>query len=117
MNITYYDKNNEIYIFNDPGRARRPLIIVKDGKPVLTDKHLEKVAKGELKWDDLIDNGFIEYLDAEEEENSYIAMSIADLNEDHTHLEIDPATMLEFVQVLFRFPITILHQGILWKQV
>ncbi len=20
MNITYYDKNNEIYIFNDPGR-------------------------------------------------------------------------------------------------
>ena len=94
MNITYYDKNNEIYIFNDPGRARRPLIIVKDGKPVLTDKHLEKVAKGELKWDDLIDNGFIEYLDAEEEENSYIAMSIADLNEEHTHLEIDPATML-----------------------
>ncbi len=94
MNITYYDKNNEIYIFNDPGRARRPLIIVKDGKPVLSDKHLEKVAKGELKWDDLIDNGFIEYLDAEEEENSYIAMSIADLNEDHTHLEIDPATML-----------------------
>ncbi len=42
MNITYYDKNNEIYIFNDSGRARRPLIIVKDGKPVLSDKHLEK---------------------------------------------------------------------------
>ena len=67
MNITYYDKNNEIYIFNDPGRARRPLIIVKDGKPVLSDKHLEKVAKGELKWDDLIDNCFIEYFDSEEE--------------------------------------------------
>ena len=29
MNITYYEDNDEIYIFNDPGRARRPLIIVK----------------------------------------------------------------------------------------
>ena len=94
MNITYYEDNNEIYIFNDPGRARRPLIIVKDGVPLLKEEHLNKVANGKLKWDDLINNGFIEYLDAEEEENSYIAMSLADINEDHTHLEIDPATML-----------------------
>ena len=94
MNITYYEDNNEIYIFNDPGRARRPLIIVKDGQPLLKEEHLNKVANGKLKWDDLINNGLIEYLDAEEEENSYIAMTLADLNEDHTHLEIDPATML-----------------------
>ena len=94
MNITYYEDNNEIYIFNDPGRARRPLIIVKDGVPLLKDDHLNKIANGKLRWDDLISNGLIEYLDAEEEENSYIAMSLADLNDDHTHLEIDPATML-----------------------
>jgi DNA-directed RNA polymerase subunit B'/DNA-directed RNA polymerase subunit B len=97
MNITYYEDNNEIYIFNDPGRARRPLIIVKDGVPLLKEEHLNKVANGKLKWDDLINNGLIEYLDAEEEENSYIAMTLADLepeNDEHTHLEIDPATML-----------------------
>ena len=94
MNITYYEDNNEIYIFNDPGRARRPLIIVKEGVPLLREEHLNKVANGKLKWDDLINNGLIEYLDAEEEENSYIAMTLADLTEDHTHLEIDPATML-----------------------
>ena len=94
MNITYYEENNEIYIFNDPGRARRPLIIVKDGIPLLREEHLNKVANGRLKWDDLINNGLIEYLDAEEEENSYIAMTLADLSEEHTHLEIDPATML-----------------------
>ena len=94
MNITYYKDNNEIYIFNDPGRARRPLIIVKDGMPLLKEEHLNKIANGKLKWDDLVENGLIEYLDAEEEENSYISMSLAELNEDHTHLEIDPATML-----------------------
>ena len=94
MNITYYEDNNEIYIFNDPGRARRPLIIVKEGVPLLKEDHLNKIANGKLRWDDLIDDGLIEYLDAEEEENSYIAMSLADLNEEHTHLEIDPATML-----------------------
>ena len=94
MNITYYEDNDEIYIFNDPGRARRPLIIVEDGAPLLKEDHLNKIANGKLKWDDLISKGLIEYLDAEEEENSYIAMSLAELNEDHTHLEIDPATML-----------------------
>ena len=30
MNITYYNDTDEIYIFNDPGRARRPLILVKE---------------------------------------------------------------------------------------
>ena len=94
MNITYYEDNNEIYIFNDPGRARRPVIIVENGEPLLKEEHLNKIANGKLRWDDLIEKGLIEYLDAEEEENSYIAMSLADLNEDHTHLEIDPATML-----------------------
>jgi DNA-directed RNA polymerase subunit B len=94
MNITYYNDTDEIYIFNDPGRARRPLILVKDGAPLLKDEHLDKIANGELKWDDLVKKGIIEYLDAEEEENSYIAMTLKDLNKDHTHLEIHPSTML-----------------------
>jgi DNA-directed RNA polymerase subunit B'/DNA-directed RNA polymerase subunit B len=94
MNITYYDKTSEIYVFNDPGRARRPLIIVKDGVPLLKDNHIQEIIEKKLKWDDLIGKGIVEYLDAEEEENSYIAMGLNDLNEDHTHLEIDPSTML-----------------------
>ncbi len=94
VNITYYEDTNEVYIFDDPGRARRPVIIVKEGVPLLSENHLKQVSKGDLKWDDLIKMGLIEYLDAEEEENTYIAMTLDDLNEDHTHLEIDPATML-----------------------
>lgn len=94
MNITYYEENNEIYIFTDPGRARRPLILVENGKSLLNEEHMEKISTGEYKWDDLFELGLLEYLDAEEEENSYIAMNLDELNEDHTHLEIDPSTML-----------------------
>ncbi|MBM4240468.1 MAG: DNA-directed RNA polymerase subunit B [Euryarchaeota archaeon] len=94
MNITYYPDTEEIYIFNDPGRARRPLIIIKDGKSNLTEEHLTKLEEGEKKWEDLIGDGIIEYLDAEEEENAYIAMFPEYVTKDHTHLEIDPSTML-----------------------
>ncbi len=94
MNITHYLETDEIYIFNDPGRARRPLIIVKNGEPLLKEEHISLIKEGELNWKELLDDGVIEFLDAEEEENAYIAMGLNYLNEDHTHLEIDPSTML-----------------------
>jgi len=94
MNITYYPETDEIYIFNDPGRARRPLVLVKNGESLLKEEHIIKLKEGEMEWQDLINEGIIEYLDAEEEENSYISMSPEELNEYHTHLEIDPSTML-----------------------
>lgn len=100
MNITYYDETNEVYIFCDSGRARRPLIIVEDGVSKLEDSHIEKLKNKEWVWNDLIKEEIVEYLDAEEEENSYIAMRPEDLekNDDsvqsYTHLEIDPSTML-----------------------
>ncbi|MDR3063572.1 MAG: DNA-directed RNA polymerase subunit B [Methanobrevibacter sp.] len=94
MNVTYYNSTNEIYIFNDPGRARRPLIVVDEGIPLLEKSHIEDLNTSKIKWDELIADGIVEYLDAEEEENSYIAMTSDLLNNDHTHLEIDPSTML-----------------------
>ena len=94
MNITHYPETDEIYIFNDPGRTRRPLIIVKDGESMLKDEHIDAIEAGEMGWNDLINQGIIEYLDAEEEENTYIAMFDDHVTEDHTHLEIDPSTML-----------------------
>jgi DNA-directed RNA polymerase subunit B' len=94
MNITYYPETDEIYIFNDPGRARRPLILVKNGESLLKEEQTTKLKEGEMEWQDLLNEGIIEYLDAEEEENAYISMFPDDLNEYHTHLEIDPSTML-----------------------
>ncbi len=61
MNITHYLETDEIYIFNDPGRARRPLIIVKNGEPLLKEEHISLIKEGELNWKELLDDGVIEF--------------------------------------------------------
>jgi DNA-directed RNA polymerase subunit B' len=96
INIAYHKNLDEVKILTDSGRVRRPAIIVEDGKPKLTEEHLQKLKNGTMSWEDLISNGIIEYLDAEEEENCYIALREEDLTKEHTHLEIDPAIILGF---------------------
>jgi DNA-directed RNA polymerase subunit B' len=94
MNIVYHPEFGEIRINSTSGRARRPLIIVEAGKPKLTNDHLKKLDEGKMTWNDLIKNGIIEYVDAEEEENAYIAIDQRDVTKDHTHLELNPVLIL-----------------------
>jgi len=96
VNVAHYkDKYiDEVYVNCDRGRVRRPLIIVENGEIKLKKDHIEKLRRGEWSWSDLIDKGLIEYLDAEEEENAYIALNPEDVTSEHTHLEIAPATIL-----------------------
>ncbi|MBI5872225.1 DNA-directed RNA polymerase subunit B, partial [archaeon] len=104
INIVYNEHLDEIKILSDSGRLRRPLIIVKDGKPKLTQEHVEKLKSGEMAFDDLLKNGLIEYLDAEEEENSYIALRPETLTKEHTHLEPDPAIILGLSASFIPYP-------------
>ncbi|MHA1595309.1 MAG: DNA-directed RNA polymerase subunit B [Candidatus Baldrarchaeia archaeon] len=96
VNVAYYETSGvkEVYVNCDSGRARRPLIIVENGQPKLRPEHVEKIRKGEWKFSDLVKHGIVEFLDAEEEENAYIALDPEDLTEQHTHLEIYPPMIL-----------------------
>jgi len=94
VSVSYRQENNEIQIYSDKGRVLRPLIIVEDGKSKLTEEHVKKLRGKELTWNDLIRQGIIEYIDAEEEENCYIAIDEKDLTPEHTHLEVTSSLML-----------------------
>lgn len=94
LNVYYDDQADNVYIETKRGRARRPLIIVKEGKSLLTEEHIKKLEKNEINWADLIKGGVIEYLDAAEEENTFVAFVEKDLTQEHTHLEISSLAML-----------------------
>ncbi|MGQ9565731.1 MAG: DNA-directed RNA polymerase subunit B [Candidatus Bathyarchaeales archaeon] len=108
INIAYFSKNlggrDEIYVDCDEGRVRRPLIIVEKGVPKLQQEHIEKVRAGEWAWEDLVKNGIMEYLDAEEEENAYIALSLTEVTPEHTHAEIATYTILGICASTIPYP-------------
>jgi len=139
VNVKYDDTTNEVIINSDRGRLRRPLLIVENGNIKYSNKMREAIKNGTMKIDDLVVNGVIEWLDADEEENAFIAVyayNVPDrcpvcgailgrndvtwtnldksdsyvelkcrycnhtfkveklLNNEHTHLEIDPSVIL-----------------------
>lgn len=98
VNMAYFSKahgeREEAYVNCDEGRVRRPLIIVENGAPKLQQEYVEKITSGEWSWEDLVKNGLVEYLDAEEEENAYVALTPEEVAKEHTHLEIATYTIL-----------------------
>jgi len=89
-----WDKDfDTIYIWSDPGRPLRPLIVVENGKSKLDEETLQLIKENKLSWNDLMQKGIIEYLDASEEDNCLVALDQSELKPEHTHLEIDPVAM------------------------
>jgi DNA-directed RNA polymerase subunit B len=74
VNVRFDDNMNEIIINCDEGRLRRPMLGVRHGKTLLTHKHVEDMRSGKARWSDLIREGVVEWIDAEEEEDTYIAV-------------------------------------------
>lgn len=100
MSIFADSDKEAIFISKEVGRVLRPLIIVKEGKSLLEDRHKKEVTAGRMGWKDLIKLGIVEFLDAAEEENALVAFFEDDLSPLHTHLEVDPIAQFGLITSL-----------------
>ncbi len=94
LNIYNNVEEDTVYISLGKDRVTRPLLIVKNGKPLITGNHHKQLEDGKISWNDLVKEGLIEYLDASEEENCLIAVNSDELTSEHTHLEVNPMVFL-----------------------
>lgn len=93
LNVRYKKEADSVVINSDSGRLVRALIVVKNGKPMVTKEDINLLEGNHITWDDLVNAGKIEYLDADEEEDAYVALNEEDLTSAHTHLEITPLSV------------------------
>ncbi len=100
INVRNDNSAKLVSISTETGRVLRPLIIVDNGSPRLKDEHLVQIEQGVMKWEDLIKQGIIEYLDAAEEENALVALIKEEVTERHTHLEIDTIDLFGIITSL-----------------
>ncbi|MFA5857317.1 MAG: DNA-directed RNA polymerase subunit B'' [Candidatus Pacearchaeota archaeon] len=103
LSFRYNPSLNSIVLSTEVGRVMRPLIILDNGKSRLTEEHMRLLREGSLKWNDLIKNGVIEYLDTSEEENALVALEPKLITNETTHLEIDKIDLLGVVTSLVPF--------------
>jgi len=87
-------ENHGICIFLDPGRPIRPLYI-RSELTKIRDVFKSRVFKGGNIFTELMANGCIEYLDKQEEEScACVATHVSQLQDYHTHIELDPTSLL-----------------------
>ena len=108
-------EEQEIRVSTERGRACRPIFIVegtmesakiKCSKKEIADIKSEETDYG---WDNLLEDGLIEYIDVQEEETTFIAMSIGRFVENSrkstfTHCEIHPSMVLGVCASIIPFP-------------
>ncbi|MEK6925388.1 MAG: DNA-directed RNA polymerase subunit B'' [Nanoarchaeota archaeon] len=103
LSITSDSPAKTIVISTEVGRVLRPLIVVEHGASKLRDEHLVLLEQGSLNWRELIKEGVVEYIDAAEEEDAFVAQTPESVGDKHTHLEIDPVAIFGLVTSLVPF--------------
>lgn len=110
VNVRYDDSLNDVIINSDPGRIRRPLLVVgRNNRLSIKERDIDSIQQGKSEWEDLLKKGVVEYIDAEEEENCLIALNEDDLvrnkkTHKYSHMEVDPLTILGVATSNVPFP-------------
>jgi len=104
VNVSVKGRTEEVIINADAGRARRPLLVVENGEPLMTDDQVEAVKNGDLEFEELVERGLVEFIDAEEEEDILVGVDEDELTDNHTHLEVDPQLMFGIGAGMIPYP-------------
>jgi DNA-directed RNA polymerase subunit B' len=104
VNVSVDERTGEVIVNADAGRARRPLLVVENGEVLISQEEVEAVSEGDLEFQDLVERGYVEFIDAEEEGDIYVAVDEEELTEKHTHLEIDPQLMFGIGAGMIPYP-------------
>ncbi|KAF5833422.1 RNA polymerase II second largest subunit [Dunaliella salina] len=118
VGVIYDIPLKELRLFTDYGRASRPIFVVDNQHLLIKKSDIIKLQQSEgtsYGWNDLVSNGYIEYVDTEEEETTMIAMNIKDLaaarqnpqgaySSTYTHCEIHPSMILGVCASIIPFP-------------
>jgi len=113
--IIFDYKKKEIRVCNDGGRLTRPVLKVRDNKVLITNEIVNRLNKREMTWEDLLvasktDESYIEYLDADEESVSMVAIEPKRLSEEsklikkYTHCEIHPSAIFGILASCIPYP-------------
>jgi DNA-directed RNA polymerase II subunit RPB2 len=114
--IVFDYKHLEIKICNDGGRLTRPVLKVRNNKVLITKENIDALVNKELTWNELLtncklDESVIEYIDAEEQNYSMIAMKSKHdylqskhLHFKYTHCEIHQSTIFGVLASCIPYP-------------
>ena len=121
ITIVWDNTQDEVYFWTDSGRVIRPLMIVYNNKrdPIMfnkinqnkkvdefyqglaiTQKHIDGLYAKTVTNEDLLKDGVIEYISAEEQENMYLAPSFEHLKIDKNN-ELHEYTHCDIPQAMF----------------
>ncbi|KAJ8750417.1 hypothetical protein K2173_015556 [Erythroxylum novogranatense] len=92
------------YIASDGGRVCRPLVIADKGVSRIKEQHMIELRDGARTFDDFLQEGLIEYLDVNDENNALIALYEGEATPETTHIEIEPFTILGVYAGLIPYP-------------
>lgn len=98
VSISYDRTDDEVRIFSDDCRLIRPVFTVNNGELLISQN-------SGTNWEELVEKGYIQYLDNAEVENSIIAMTPHELKQSkYDYCEIAPAMMLGVMASIIPFP-------------
>ncbi|KAM4113443.1 hypothetical protein ACJW30_05G221000 [Castanea mollissima] len=104
VSVYVNEKQCCVYVASDGGRVCRPLVIADKGISRIKEHHMKELLAGVRTFDSFLQDGLIEYLDVNEENNALIALYEGEATPETTHIEIEPFTILGVCAGLIPFP-------------